>query len=537
MGLLSVAIILLLALLATRISDRFGIPSLLLFILLGMGFEGLGIEFDNYTLAESVASLSLLIIIFYGGFGTNWTMAKPVAVPSILLSFGGVVVTAVLTGLFCHTVLGFSMLEGMLVGSVVGSTDYASVSSILRSKKLNLRHSTAPFLELESGSNDPFAYTMTMIFLSLLLGDSVSIGLLIFKQVLFGVATGFIMAYVIERVIECVSLSQDGLFAVFIAATALLTFSIAVKLGGNGYLAVYIFGIHLGSQEFVGKRDVVFFFDGFTELMQIGLFFLLGLLSDIGSFISYLPMALAIMVFMTLIARPVSVFALMLPFKMERNQLTLISFAGLRGAAAIAFAIMAINQHPPLQHDLYALVFGICLLSSLVQGGLMPWMVNKLEMLDPSDTILKTFNYYQDKTDIGFLKTQVMPGSELAGTKIRDLNLTFDFLVAKVERNGEKILPHGNVTLQEGDEIVLAGETYFDPKGQELTEFTISKWHPWVNQYIRDLKLPLNNLILIIKREEESIVVPNGDTKILDGDVIILMDIEELEKAGEDHGI
>src|SRR5699024_9935067 len=197
------------------ISDKFGIPSLLLFILLGMGFQGLGIEFDNYALAESVASLSLLIIIFYGGFGTNWTMAKPVAVPSILLSFGGVVVTAVLTGLFCHYVLGFSMLEGMLVGSVVGSTDYASVSSILRSRKLNLRYNTAPFLELESGSNDPFAYTMTMIFLSLLLGESVSIGILIFKQVLFGVLTGFIVAYVIERIIERVSLSQDGLFAVF----------------------------------------------------------------------------------------------------------------------------------------------------------------------------------------------------------------------------------------------------------------------------------------------------------------------------------
>ena len=195
------------------------------------------------------------------------------------------------------------------------------------------------------------------------------------------------------------------------ASAMLITYSTADLLRGNGYLALYILGIYLGNMEFRGKREVVFFFDGLTELMQIGLFFILGLLSNLSGFIATFPLALAIMLFMTIIARPVTVYGLMLPFKLKINQLNIISLAGIRGAAAIAFAILAVNSDAIVSVDIYHIVFGICVLSSLVQGSLMPPAARKWEMLDPNDTVLKTFNYYQDKAEIGFLETRINPGS------------------------------------------------------------------------------------------------------------------------------
>ncbi|HLR91556.1 MAG TPA: cation:proton antiporter, partial [Atopostipes sp.] len=179
MSYIFIGFIFILALLAIRFSNKYGIPSLLLFIVLGMSFGAIGLDFDDFVFADQFATVALMVIIFYGGFGTNWNMAKPVAKESIILSSLGVVVTAVLTGLFCYFVLGTSLLEGMLIGSVVGSTDYASVSNVLRSKNLNLRYNTASLLELESGSNDPTAYTMTMVFLSIIIGIDISVPLMI----------------------------------------------------------------------------------------------------------------------------------------------------------------------------------------------------------------------------------------------------------------------------------------------------------------------------------------------------------------------
>src|SRR5690606_17092023 len=255
----------------------------------------------------------------------------------------------------------------LLIGSIVGSTDFASVSNILRSKNLNLKYSTAPMLELESGSNDPTAYTMTMVFLSLLIGSDVSIPLLIISQIAIGLGLGAVFALSMGYLFRSMRIRADGLYAVFMAAAILVTFATTGLLGGNGFLALYILGIYLGNMEFHGKREIVFFFDGFTEIMQIGLFFILGLLSDFSSFLAAFPMALGIMLFMTLIARPLTVYGLMLPFGLKKNQLNILSLAGIRGAAAIAFAIMAVNSGASVSVDIYHIVFGVCLLSSLIQ--------------------------------------------------------------------------------------------------------------------------------------------------------------------------
>jgi cell volume regulation protein A len=523
---LIIGIIFILALLAIRFSNKHGIPALLLFIVLGMAFGVIGVEFDDYEFADNFATIALMVIMFYGGFGTSWKMAKPVAKEAIILSSLGVVATALVTGLFSHYVLGFELLEGMLIGSIVGSTDYASVSNILRSKNLNLKYNTASLLELESGSNDPTAYTMTMVFLSVSIGSEVSIPILILSQVALGIIMGFAFAFVIGKLIKNLPLGSDGLYAVFMASAMLITYATTDLLGGNGYLALYILGIYLGNMEFRGKREIVFFFDGFTEIMQIGLFFILGLLSDLSKFIETFPIALAIMLFLTIIARPASVYGLMSPFRLKRNQLNIISLAGIRGAAAIAFAIMAVNSNAVISIDIYHIVFGICVLSALVQGSLMPIAARRWDMLDPSDTVLKTFNYYQSRAEIGFLETRIHPNSNLIGSKVKDLNLTFDFIVAKIERNGKTIVPRGQITIEEDDLIILGGEKHFDESGQDLIEFTIPSDHQWVNKYIKDLELPSDRLVIMVQRKGSDIIVPIGDTLLLEDDKVIMIKVE-----------
>lgn len=522
-------IILILALFAIRISNKHGVPALLLFIVLGMTFGAIGIDFEDFEFADSFATIALMVIMFYGGFGTNWNMAKPVAKESIVLSSLGVVFTAVFAGLFCHYVLGFGLLEGMLVGSIVGSTDYASVSNILRSKNLNLKYNTASLLELESGSNDPTAYTMTMVFLSIIIGSKMSIPILILSQVALGILIGFIFAFLIGKLLKNIQIGTDGLYVVFMASAILITYSTTNLIGGNGFLALYILGIYLGNMEFQGKRDIVFFFDGFTEIMQIGLFFILGLLSNFTKFVETLPLAFAIMLFMTIIARPLATYGLMLPFRLKRNQLNMISLAGIRGAAAIAFAIMAVNSEAIISIDIYHIVFGICVLSSLIQGSLMPIAAKRWNMLDPSDTVLQTFNYYQNKAKIGFLETKIHPNSSLIGTRIMDLKLTLNFIVAKIERNGKTIVPRGQTVLKENDLIIIGGEIHFDESGQDLIEFTIPSKHKWENHYIKDLELPSDRLIIMVQRKNSDIIVPVGDTLLLENDKVIMLKTDEKE--------
>ena len=540
MNYLIIGFIFILALFAIRFSNKYGVPSLLLFIVLGMSFGAIGVEFENFVIADQFATIALMVIMFYGGFGTNWNMAKPVAKESTILSSLGVVVTAVVTGLFAYFVLGFELLEGMLIGSIVGSTDYASVSNVLRSKNLNLKYNSASLLELESGSNDPAAYTMTMVFLSIIIGTNVSIPILILSQIAFGIAVGAVFAFVIGKLLTNLTLEADGLYAVFMAAAMLITYGAADSLGGNGYLAIYILGIYLGNMEFKGKRDIIFFFDGFAEIMQIGMFFILGLLSNLTSFIQTFPIALAIMLFLTLIARPVAVYGLMFPFKLKKNQLNLVSLAGIRGAAAIAFAIMAVNSDAIISVDIYHIVFGICVLSALIQGSLMPYAAKRWDMLDPNDTVLKTFNYYQSKAEIGFLETRIHSDSGLVGSKVKDLNLTFDFIVAKIERDGETIVPRGHIVLKENDLIILGGERHFDQSGENLIESVIPKGHKWENKQIKDLNLPPNRLIIMIQRNTHDIIVPVGDTRIFKNDKVVMIEVEHtlefprVEENGQD---
>lgn len=522
MNLLLITLVLFLAIIATRFSSKSGLPALLLFLALGVAFSAFGVEFNNYEIANNIATISLMIIMFYGGFGTNWTMGRPVAKEAITLSTLGVVITALVSGLFCHFVLGFDMLEAMLLGSVVGSTDFASVSNILVSKNLNLKYQTAPLLEIESGSNDPTAYTMTMIFLSLILGVDVSVPVLILKQVLVAITLGFLIGYIFLKIIEKFFIDQDGIFSVTIATVMLGTYALTTYLGGNGYLAIYILGIYIGNHEFRKKRDVVFFYDGLSTIFQIAMFFLLGLLSDLNQIIKALPLGIIIMLFMFFIARPIAVFLLMKPFKTKTNQNILLSVAGLRGAAAIAFAIMVVNSGVDLSIDIFHIVFTICIFSLLIQGTVLPQVTKKLNMFDPNDSVLRTFNYYSDKTDLEFIETQISKKSPWADKKISEVQMAFDVIIAKIIRDGVSIVPRGDTVIKENDLIVLAGVAYFDHEGDDLLDIKISENHDWAGKKVKDIKMPKDELIIIIQKPSGKLIIPNGDIVLEANDRVVL---------------
>ena len=273
------------------------------------------IRFNNYSLAETVCSVCLIFIMYYGGFGTNWRAARPVAVQSVLLSTLGVLLTAGLTGSFIPLVLQLSWLESLLIGSVLASTDAASVFNILRSKKLNLKNNTASLLELESGSNDPVSYMLTIVMLSLMSGESISIPLLLFKQIAFGLLCGLLLGKISVWVLNNISIRMEQGETIFVFAVAILAYALAGQLEGNGYLSVYLCGILMGNSYLPKKRDLVRFFDVITNVAQMMIFFLLGLLVTPVELPQVLLSSLLIMVFMTFIGRPIAVGTILLPFK------------------------------------------------------------------------------------------------------------------------------------------------------------------------------------------------------------------------------
>ena len=276
-ALLTAAIIIIICIMANNISSKIGVPSLLLFLVLGMIFNKM-YNFNDYVISSNICTVTLIFIMFYGGFGTNWQVAKPVAVKSFLLSFIGTFLTSMITGLLCYLILKIDLFESFLIGSVIGSTDAASVFSILRSKNLNLKDGLASLLELESGSNDPMSYMLTVIFLGLIgktIGSPLSIILMLFKQIVFALIVAALVSYLSYFILKKIKFAINGLDTIFVFATALLSYSLSAAFGGNGFLSAYIVGIVLGNCSIKNKVILVNFFDGITGLMQMILFFLL----------------------------------------------------------------------------------------------------------------------------------------------------------------------------------------------------------------------------------------------------------------------
>ena len=279
--LLLMGIVILVCITAYRFTERLAVPSLLIFILLGMAFGENGIfkiSFSDYSLSETVCSICLVFIMYYGGFGTNIRAAKSVAAKSVVLSTLGVLLTAGLTGVFIHFALNLSWLESALIGSVIASTDAASVFNILRTRSLNLKDNTASLLELESGSNDPMSYMLTVVLVALMRGDSISVPWMLFQQLFFGIVCGLAIGAAAVWVLSNRDFQISQGSTIFVFAIAVIGYALPAAMGGNGYLSVYLCGILMGNARIPEKRNLVRFFDVLTGIAQMMIFFLLGLL-------------------------------------------------------------------------------------------------------------------------------------------------------------------------------------------------------------------------------------------------------------------
>lgn len=524
--LLIAALVVITCIICSGLSNRYGLPSLLIFIVLGMLFGSDGIfriPFDNIAMAEQICSTALIFIMFYGGFVTNWTMAKPIAVKAVWLSTLGVVLTALATALFCHLILGMQPLESFLIGAVVSSTDAASVFSILRSKKLNLKHGSASLLEMESGSNDPASYMLTMIALLLFQGESTSMVLpMALKQIIFGIASGVLIAYAAIFILKKAGFMKEGLDAIFVLAIAAAAYAAPQEIGGNGYLSAYLAGLILGNSKIKNKVSLIHFFDGVTQLSQISIFFLLGLLAFPSQLPAIFSTALFIALFLTFVARPFAVFAILTPARCSIRQSLLVSWAGLRGAASIVFAIMAVSGGADTNHDIFHIVFCIALVSVAFQGTLLPYCSRRLDMVDNQTSVLKTFNDYQEETQMQLIKTAIPKQHPWVGKSIRELKFMIDALVVMIKRNDETIIPKGDTVLHAGDFLILSGEAYHDDGDVALTEIQITASHPWLDKMIKELTLPDQTLIMIIRRADGTVLVPKGKNRIKEGDVLVL---------------
>lgn len=510
-----------------KFSGKVGIPVLLLFLILGLLCGSQYDEFasDRGWIVGDISTIALIFIMFYGGFGTRWKSARPIAVEAGLLATAGVALTAAFVGLFCHFVLKWAWLESFLMGAVISSTDAATVFSILRTRKLGLKNNSAPLLEVESGSNDPMSYMLTAVMLSLFSGGITAGGIVwrIFSQIVFGAAGGLVISTGAVFLLKRIGFRNNGFDLLLFLSIALISYALPDMVGGNGYLSAYIVGIVLGNTEFPERKPLVSFFNAITSLMQIVIFFLLGMLAIPFNLLQSLLPALIIFVFLTLVARPLAVCGVLAPFrKYPFRQLGMISFVGLRGAASIVFAITILTSGVELQNDIFSIVFCIVLVSIALQGSLIPFVAKITGMTDANEDVMTTFSDFSESAEMSFGAIRIGDLSSWNNREIKDLDLPQDCLIALVVRGDEHIVPKGDTRLLTGDEIVLCTRSYQDESADALVQHSLSAISKWDGRKVSEYPMGARNLLVMIRRGEERII-PNGNTVLRSGDVLVLL--------------
>jgi potassium/hydrogen antiporter len=460
------SILLLISILAGKTSYKFGVPTLILFLLIGMlaGSEGVGnIYFNDPSAAQLIGIVSLNFILFSGGLDTSWKTVRPVLWQGFSLATLGVLITAVSLGIFVWAVSDFGLVEGLLLGAVVSSTDAAAVFSILRSKNLQLKDNLRPTLELESGSNDPMAYVLTISFLGLLMNPSQSWLTVIFtfvQQMVLGGIMGFAFAKLSKYAINRIKLDFEGLYPVLVIALMFITFSLTDFLGGNGFLAVYISAVYLGNQDIIHKNTILKMFDGLAWLMQIVLFLTLGLLvfpSQIAPFMLLGSMAALFLIF---VARPLAVFLSLLPFKMDIKRRWYVSWVGLRGAVPIVFATYPLIAGIDRANEIFNIVFFISVSSVLIQGTTLSKLADWLKMSTIEKKSKKSEEQPEEIHGIALPNLEeftISQTSKAVAKRLVDLHFPTDAQVALIKRNGLYIVPDGQTKIKSGDILLVIG--------------------------------------------------------------------------------
>lgn len=457
------SILLFISIVVGKTSYRFGVPTLLLFLTIGMlaGSDGIGgIHFDDPKLAQFIGIVSLNFILFSGGLDTNWDAVKPILKQGFALSTLGVFLTAITLGTFVFYITDFTIYESMLLGSIVSSTDAAAVFSILRSKNIALKNNLRPTLELESGSNDPMAYVLTLAFLTLVINQDqslVSIVPMLFQQMILGAIAGFGFGKLSKIVINKIQLGFEGLYPVLVIALMFITFSATDFVGGNGFLAIYICAVYLGNQDLIHKGTILKMFDGMAWLMQIVLFLTLGLLVFPSQMIPYMGIGLLISIFLILVARPVSVFVSLLFFKMKLRRRFYISWVGLRGAVPIVFATYPLLAGIDKANVIFNIVFFISVTSVLIQGTTLSLFSKWLHVALPEEIkkVTESDRYILNLPKSAMEEMTISEHSDAVNKRIVDLHFPSTAFIVMIKRNNKYVRPGGATIIEANDTLVI----------------------------------------------------------------------------------
>lgn len=456
-------VLVLFAVASSKFSARFGVPVLVVFLALGMlaGSEGIGgIEFEDYALAHAIGTVALALILFDGGLRTSLRSLRIAWKPAVALATVGVVITSALTGVGASLLLGIPLLEGVLLGSIVGSTDAAAVFAVLRSRGARLSPRLGAVLEVESGSNDPMAVFLTLALLGVLLGElapGLPLASLFLLQMTVGGVVGVLVGWLGAALNNRINLDAAGLYPVLMAAVGLLSFGLAAALGGSGFLAVYVTGVVLGNSRMVFQRGILLFTDGTAWLGQIVMFTVLGLLVFPSRLLDVAPAGLLVAAILIVVARPVATAAVLPWFGFRIREMVLVAWAGLRGAVPIILAIYPLLFGLPDGQLLFDVVFFVVLVSALTQGWSLPTLARWLKLDQPTEAMppvtLEITSLRHVNGDI--VEYLVVEGSRAAARLIRDLSLPDGAVIAMVSRGEDVIPPRGSTMLLPGDHAFL----------------------------------------------------------------------------------
>lgn len=464
--LLGAAVLLLASILASKASGRLGVPTLALFLVVGMlaGSDGPGnIYFDDPWLAQALGVVALAFILFAGGLDTDWQRIRPVLAHGLALSTLGVLLTALLMGTFAVLALNFTLLQGLLLGAIVSSTDAAAVFTVLRSRSVRLRDPLEPLLEFESGSNDPMAVFLTVALTGLLSTPDAQPWRLItafIQQMVLGAALGYGMGRVITWTVNHVRLQVEGLYPVLMVALTLLTYGGTAALGGNGFLAVYLAGLVVAASDLIHKRSLLRFHDALAWLMQIIMFLALGLLVYPSRLLSVAGVALLAALFLMFVARPIGVAITLLPFRLPVRDQTLVAWVGLRGAVPIILATYPRVAGLPQAELIFDIVFFVVLTSVLIQGTSLTPVARWLKVTAALPPVRRPPLELtpDDRLKSELAELIVLPDAPAVGRQVLELGLPKGALIVLIGREGEHIVPDGNTVLESCDRLLLLAD-------------------------------------------------------------------------------
>ena len=464
------ALLLFVAVVAGKVAYRFGAPALLLFLGVGMLFGWHFISFRSAELTQFIGMISLCIILFTGGMDTSFKEIRPVIAPGVILATLGVVVTALLLAGFVYLIaplLGVKLplLVCLLLASTMSSTDSASVFSILRSKKTGLKENLRPLLELESGSNDPMAYLLTVLLIGILShsGEGSGLGMILLYmaiQLVVGTLSGYLIGRLAVWTINHINLNNRSLYAVLLLAFIFFSFALTSLLKGNGYLAVYISGLVVGNCQMIQKRPLATFFDSFTWLMQIIMFLTLGLFVNSNELFEPTTLLLGCAVggFMILIARPLSVGLCLLPFrKFSAKARCYVSWVGLRGAVPILFAIYPLMEQLDYADLIFNVVFLSTIISLVVQGTTVSGFANLLGLAYEERESAFDASHH-DKMTSRFTEVEVSEQMLEQGSLLKEITLPENTLVMMIFRENRYFVPKGDTALIKGDKLLVISD-------------------------------------------------------------------------------